>query len=196
MNRRRKEMGLSLFEVLVTIAILGILAALLVSSYLSALRASKTTVCISNLRQIYAALQLYRQDYGEYPWSDYMFPPFQDYLGTRLRCPVYIQPPPDQDFGDYTLNTFLPDTIPLPDVKPKMECRALRGADWPLAFDRNHASAYIAPKTRAPFYLLLREGGSVNRIPWETVLTFQRQQLKKQTDGWPCPNWIEPMDNL
>ncbi|GIV01670.1 MAG: hypothetical protein KatS3mg015_0500 [Fimbriimonadales bacterium] len=191
-----RQGAISLLEVLVAITIIGILAALLASSYLSAVRASKATVCISNLRQVHAALQMYRQDYGEYPWSDYMFPPFQDYLGTRLKCPLYVQPPRDKDFGDYTLNTFLPDSIPLPDVKPKMECRALRGADWPLALDRNHASAYVAPKTRAPFYLILRESGAVNRIPWGRVVEMDRQLLIRETSSWPCPDWHSAVDNL
>ena len=54
--------GFTLIELLVVIAIIAILAALLLPALSRAQRAAKTTVCLSNLRQIGLAFVLYNSD--------------------------------------------------------------------------------------------------------------------------------------
>lgn len=60
MKRRR---GFTLTEILVVLAILAILAALLFPVLMRAKGRAKETVCASNMRQLYVAIELYRQDW-------------------------------------------------------------------------------------------------------------------------------------
>jgi prepilin-type N-terminal cleavage/methylation domain-containing protein len=64
MTRRR---AFTLIELLVVIGIVAILAAIMFPVFAAARSASRRTVCISNLRQLGLALQMYRQDYDELP---------------------------------------------------------------------------------------------------------------------------------
>jgi prepilin-type N-terminal cleavage/methylation domain-containing protein/prepilin-type processing-associated H-X9-DG protein len=57
----------TLIELLVVIAILAILAALLLPSLRSARDAAKSSKCVSNLKQLGVAAQIYRQDWDCYP---------------------------------------------------------------------------------------------------------------------------------
>lgn len=62
MNGRR---GMTLVEIVVVVAILAILAALVTPSLMEARRAAQRTRCMSNLRQIHAAIALYRTAEGK-----------------------------------------------------------------------------------------------------------------------------------
>jgi prepilin-type N-terminal cleavage/methylation domain-containing protein len=62
-----RRQAFTLVELLVSIAIIALLAAILFPVFGSARAAARRTVCISNLRQLSLALQMYRQDYGELP---------------------------------------------------------------------------------------------------------------------------------
>jgi prepilin-type N-terminal cleavage/methylation domain-containing protein len=64
MLRRR---AFTLIELLVVIAIIAVLAAILFPVFAAARSAARRTTCISNLRQVGLALQMYRQDYDELP---------------------------------------------------------------------------------------------------------------------------------
>lgn len=56
--------GFTLVEMLVVLAIISVLAALLLPTLNKAREAGRSTACLSNLRQIGLALQLYVQDYN------------------------------------------------------------------------------------------------------------------------------------
>ncbi len=64
MDRRR---GFTLIELLVVIAIIVLLTVILLPVFSGARAMARRTACISNLRQIGLALNLYRQDYEELP---------------------------------------------------------------------------------------------------------------------------------
>lgn len=55
--------GFTLIEMLCVIAIIAVLAALLMPVLASAMRASKETVAISNVKQLHLAFSLYRSEY-------------------------------------------------------------------------------------------------------------------------------------
>jgi prepilin-type N-terminal cleavage/methylation domain-containing protein/prepilin-type processing-associated H-X9-DG protein len=61
MNRR----GFTLIELLVVIAIIAILASILFPVFARAREAARQSSCVSNLKQLGTALQMYTQDYDE-----------------------------------------------------------------------------------------------------------------------------------
>ena len=59
--------GFTLIELLVVIAVIGILAAVVLASLNSTRSKARDTKRISDLKQVQVALELYRNDYGDYP---------------------------------------------------------------------------------------------------------------------------------
>lgn len=68
----RQRAGFTLVELLVVVAIIGVLAALLLGIVSAAQERGRTTACLSRLRQLHSAFALYSIDYGGY------IPPYQN----------------------------------------------------------------------------------------------------------------------
>src|ERR1041385_7648434 len=66
-SRPCRLIAFTLIELLVVIAIISTLAAILFPVFMAARAMARRTVCISNLRQQGLALQMYREDYGDFP---------------------------------------------------------------------------------------------------------------------------------
>ena len=88
--------GFTLIELLVAIAIIGILAALMVSAIGRARESAKSAACVNNLRQIGIAMLMYADDHNfisvpivgpEGYWYNYL----ESYIDNRdvFRCPSY-----------------------------------------------------------------------------------------------------------
>jgi len=70
MRQHRHTTGFTLIELLVVIAIIAILAAILFPVFAQAREKARSTACLSNCKQIGAALRMYLEDYeGAYPFS-------------------------------------------------------------------------------------------------------------------------------
>lgn len=83
-----KSRAITLTEILVVIAIIGLVMMLLLPVFMGTKKQSKTVPCTSNLRQLYAAIALYQQSYDD------AFPPSLVELATSsnavtpvLSCP-------------------------------------------------------------------------------------------------------------
>src|SRR5262249_49244307 len=120
----RARSGFTLVELLVVVAVIGVLAALLLPTLAQARESARRTACASNLRQIGMALRVYVDDHdGLYPVLPLTTPPedendadeggpvtdweevVQPYLRSEriLRCPS--DPSPVEFFDiSYSLN--------------------------------------------------------------------------------------------
>jgi prepilin-type processing-associated H-X9-DG protein len=115
-----------LLELLVVVAIIGVLAGLLLPAFGRAKEAARATACLSNLRQIGIALQLYVQDHRNrlpimrdrpvetngVPVTNH-FPSIEvvlsDYLGSTLvlRCPSDREQLYEKTGSSYAWNSLL-----------------------------------------------------------------------------------------
>lgn len=90
--------GFTLVEILIVLAIIGILAAIMLPVFIRVRDGARTTTCVANLRQIGLAMQLYVNDNnGYYPsllarapnctWADNVLP----YVGSPkvFECPAW-----------------------------------------------------------------------------------------------------------
>ena len=84
----------TIVELLIVIAIIGIIMALLLPALSKARAMGNKTACISNLRQIGAGMQLYKTDnnMNPVPWTSLLFP---DYVSSNkvYQCPSDLNPP-------------------------------------------------------------------------------------------------------
>lgn len=152
----KRESGFTVYELMICITILIILASLLLPTYGKATKSAKATVCTSNLKQIYYALKLYESDYGEYPPNSVVWPAFKTYYPTVLKCPESRDP----EMPEYDYTIYVSASKPYDQLLN--DCRSKRGLDIPLAWDMNHSPRLVSPDSSG-FYLLIRENGSVDR---------------------------------
>ena len=97
----RDKRGFTLVEIMVVVAIVGILLALATPQMISARRRARTNICLANLKNIYGAKALWAMDnplrLEEEPDWDDLIP---DYIEARPNCP---------EGGVYTIGTIRVD---------------------------------------------------------------------------------------
>ncbi|WP_309712137.1 type II secretion system protein [Armatimonas sp.] len=91
--RPRFQLKASLTEILVCLAIVGILYAILFPIFAQPRERASQSYCLSNGKQLSLAVMMYSQDYDEYlplatNWYDASYP----YRKNRLRCPRLSDP--------------------------------------------------------------------------------------------------------
>jgi prepilin-type N-terminal cleavage/methylation domain-containing protein/prepilin-type processing-associated H-X9-DG protein len=123
LHRGAGRRGFTLIELLVVIAIIIILAAILFPVFAQAREKARQTTCLSNLRQIGTAAQMYAQDYderlpgtelgegdGEYHWFEMLAPYARD--REIFTCPsaaVKTLYPPNGIAAEFTYSYAMND---------------------------------------------------------------------------------------
>jgi prepilin-type N-terminal cleavage/methylation domain-containing protein len=85
--RRSSKAGFTLVELMIVVAVIGLLAAIAIPSYVRARTQSQTTACISNLRRIDDACQEWALDNRKAANADVSFSDIQPYLRGAITCP-------------------------------------------------------------------------------------------------------------
>jgi prepilin-type N-terminal cleavage/methylation domain-containing protein len=100
---RRTQRGFTLVEVLVSLVLVALLAAILYPVYAASRERAHQSVCLSNLRHLGQALTMYRQDYGSYPRSPAWDAPLVPYVKERqvFLCPSFRETPGIQAATSY-----------------------------------------------------------------------------------------------
>ena len=87
----RKRAGFTLVEIMIVVAIIGLLSAIAIPAFLKARNSSRRHACINNLRQIDAAKDQYVLEYGgnqgtTLAWGNIML--YVKDVSNKLFCPA------------------------------------------------------------------------------------------------------------
>ncbi|MCL6623354.1 MAG: type II secretion system GspH family protein [Fimbriimonadales bacterium] len=158
-----RNSGFKVYEMIVVLAILMVLAGLLMPVLRNARLKTLQDVCASNLSQIHQAVLLYEQEHGALPMEGTLSrrPELKPYLGeTQLWCPLA---PSKSDLTAHEIRRYDYSIFgsPLPSaVTEKVRtCMRQAGDRAPIAGCWNHLR--IAPNG---FLLLIRRSGEVSII--------------------------------
>ena len=92
--------GFTLVEIMIVVAIIGVLAAIGIPSFLHARTRSQATACINNLRQIETAVQQVAIEKGKHVGDDVNYP---DDITPYIKLNSDSSIPPCPAGGDYSL---------------------------------------------------------------------------------------------
>lgn len=80
--------GFTLVEIMIVIAIIGLLASIAVPTFVRARTTSQTNACINNLREVFGATQQWALETRQSPGATVTFPDIKPYLRNAVVCPA------------------------------------------------------------------------------------------------------------
>jgi prepilin-type N-terminal cleavage/methylation domain-containing protein len=87
-NRTLSNKGFTLVEIMIVVAIIGLLAAIAIPNFVRARTTSQTNACINNLRQIDGASQQWALETKQSGDATVTFANIQPYLKNAVTCPA------------------------------------------------------------------------------------------------------------
>src|SRR5947208_3006529 len=86
-NRTSRNSGFTLVEIMIVVAIIGLLAAIAIPNFVKARTTSQMNACINNLRQIDGAVQQWALEYKKDPAATVVEADVTPYLKNSVVCP-------------------------------------------------------------------------------------------------------------
>ena len=108
-NRTSRKSGFTLVEIMIVVAIIGLLAAIAIPNFIKARTTSQMNACINNLRQIDGAIQEWALEQKQSATAAVVFTDISPYLKNAVICP--------------SGGTALSDSYTIVDVSTKPVCQ-------------------------------------------------------------------------
>jgi prepilin-type N-terminal cleavage/methylation domain-containing protein len=87
-TRTALKQGFTLVEIMIVVAIIGLLAAIAIPNFIKARTTAQKNACINNLRQIDGAIQQWALENKQGPASAVHFTDISGYLKNSVICPA------------------------------------------------------------------------------------------------------------
>jgi prepilin-type N-terminal cleavage/methylation domain-containing protein len=87
-NMTSRKSGFTLVEIMIVVAIIGLVAAIAIPNFVRARTQSQKNACINNLRQIDGAVQTWALEYKKAASATVAFTDISPYLKNSVICPA------------------------------------------------------------------------------------------------------------